>query len=98
LGQYFESESIDFCEWQANSAIIEWALMLSWTQNREYAVSQLSDLHQKLAKAQTSVTSTRAPPPSLPKDKEDKLGLSSLKVCIHLIVFHILRNIVIVEG
>jgi hypothetical protein len=97
LGQYLESESIDFCEWQVNVVVMEWVLMLSWTQNREYAVSQLSDLHQKLAKAQTSVTSTRAPPPSLPKDKEDKLGLT-LKVTIHLMVFHILHNIVIVEG
>jgi COP9 signalosome complex subunit 5 len=47
--------------------------------NREYAVSQLSDLHQKLAKAQSSVASTRAPVPVLPKDKDDKLGLGNLK-------------------
>ncbi|KAK7032927.1 MPN domain-containing protein [Favolaschia claudopus] len=48
--------------------------------NRAYAVSQLADLHQKLAKAQSSVTSTRAPVPILPdsqnfaakKEKEDK--------------------------
>ncbi|KAF7375096.1 MPN domain-containing protein [Mycena sanguinolenta] len=48
--------------------------------NRAYAVSQLADLHQKLAKAQSSVTSTRAPVPVLPdsqnfaakKEKEDK--------------------------
>ncbi|KZP11460.1 Mov34-domain-containing protein [Athelia psychrophila] len=37
--------------------------------NREYAVSQLSDLHQKLAKAQSAVASTRAPVPSLKDDK-----------------------------
>ncbi|KAG6884932.1 hypothetical protein C0993_007196 [Termitomyces sp. T159_Od127] len=37
--------------------------------NRAYAVSQLSDLHQKLSKAQSSVGSTRAPVPSA-KDKE----------------------------
>ncbi|KAF7971334.1 hypothetical protein HWV62_21430 [Athelia sp. TMB] len=37
--------------------------------NREYAVSQLSDLHQKLAKAQGAVASTRAPIPSLKDDK-----------------------------
>ncbi|CAL1708983.1 unnamed protein product [Somion occarium] len=35
--------------------------------NRAYAVSQLNDLQQKLAKAQSSVSSTRAPIP-LPKD------------------------------
>ncbi|KAF8970099.1 JAB1/Mov34/MPN/PAD-1 ubiquitin protease-domain-containing protein [Flammula alnicola] len=37
--------------------------------NRAYAVSQLSDLHQKLAKAQNSVSSTRASAPSL-KEKD----------------------------
>jgi len=47
--------------------------------NRAYAVSQLSDLHQKLAKAQSSVTSTRAPMPTLPKDKDDKSVLGNLK-------------------
>ncbi|KAJ6577298.1 Mov34-domain-containing protein [Mycena capillaripes] len=48
--------------------------------NRAYAVSQLSDLHQKLAKAQSAVASTRAAVPVLPesqnfaakKEKEDK--------------------------
>ncbi|KAJ6530028.1 JAB1/Mov34/MPN/PAD-1 ubiquitin protease-domain-containing protein [Mycena vulgaris] len=48
--------------------------------NRAYAVSQLSDLHQKLAKAQSAVASTRATVPVLPdaqgfaakKEKEDK--------------------------
>lgn len=43
--------------------------------NRAYAVSQLSDLHQKLSKAQSSISSTRAFIPTL-KDKED-----SKKVC-----------------
>jgi len=38
--------------------------------NREYAVSQLADLHQKLSKAQSSVNSSRAPIPTLPKEKE----------------------------
>jgi len=37
--------------------------------NRAYAVSQLSDLHQKLVKAQASVHSTRAPVPVL-QDKD----------------------------
>ncbi|KAJ7914846.1 JAB1/Mov34/MPN/PAD-1 ubiquitin protease-domain-containing protein [Mycena leptocephala] len=48
--------------------------------NRAYAVSQLSDLHQKLAKAQSAVASTRAAVPVIPdsqnfaakKEKEDK--------------------------
>ncbi|KAL0958444.1 hypothetical protein HGRIS_000587 [Hohenbuehelia grisea] len=51
--------------------------------NRAYAVSQLSDLHQKLSKAQSSVHSTRAsppvvkekegaPPPGKHKEKEEK--------------------------
>lgn len=53
-----------------------------WLQNREYAVSQLSDLHQKLAKAQSSVASTRASVPVLPKDKDDKPGLGNLKVSV----------------
>ncbi|KAH7921832.1 Mov34-domain-containing protein [Leucogyrophana mollusca] len=39
--------------------------------NRAYAVSQLADLHQKLAKAQSSVGATRAPAPSL-KEKDEK--------------------------
>jgi COP9 signalosome complex subunit 5 len=43
--------------------------------NRAYAVSQLSDLHQKLAKAQSAVISTRAPPPTLKeKDKDTAFG------------------------
>lgn len=37
--------------------------------NRAYAVSQLSDLHQKLAKAQNSVGTTRATAPAL-KEKD----------------------------
>ncbi|KAJ7072431.1 JAB1/Mov34/MPN/PAD-1 ubiquitin protease-domain-containing protein [Mycena amicta] len=45
--------------------------------NRAYAVSQLADLHQKLSKAQSSVSSTRAAVPVLPehaakKEKEEK--------------------------
>jgi len=39
--------------------------------NRAYAVSQLSDLHQKLTKAQSTVHTTRAPPISV-KDKDEK--------------------------
>ncbi|EIN08800.1 Mov34-domain-containing protein [Punctularia strigosozonata HHB-11173 SS5] len=47
--------------------------------NRAYAVSQLSDLHQKLAKAQSSVQNTRAPEPTLStdnsaSDKKKKVG------------------------
>ena len=41
------------------------------SQNRAYAVSQLSDLQQKLSKAQGAVANTRAVPPSL-KEKEGK--------------------------
>ncbi|GLB38959.1 putative JAB/MPN domain containing protein [Lyophyllum shimeji] len=37
--------------------------------NRAYSVSQLSDLHQKLSKAQAAVSQTRAPVPTL-KEKE----------------------------
>ncbi|TCD68398.1 COP9 signalosome catalytic subunit rri1 [Steccherinum ochraceum] len=37
--------------------------------NRAYAVSQLTDLHQKLVKAQTSVAATRAPQPILNEDR-----------------------------
>jgi hypothetical protein len=40
-------------------------------QNRAYAVSQLNDLQQKLAKAQSAVSSTKATAPSS-KDKESK--------------------------
>ncbi|EKM76920.1 hypothetical protein AGABI1DRAFT_62649 [Agaricus bisporus var. burnettii JB137-S8] len=39
--------------------------------NRAYAVSQLNDLHQKLAKAQSAVSGTRATAPPL-KDREGK--------------------------
>ncbi|KIP09733.1 hypothetical protein PHLGIDRAFT_18515 [Phlebiopsis gigantea 11061_1 CR5-6] len=44
--------------------------------NRAYAVSQLSDLHQKLAKAAQSVPTTHAPAPVL---KEDKSSLNKNK-------------------
>jgi COP9 signalosome complex subunit 5 len=40
-------------------------------QNRAYAVSQIVDLHQKLSKAQASVSSTRAPIPAM-KGQEEK--------------------------
>jgi len=49
-----------------------WANTLSQSpliSNRAYAVSQLSDLHQKLSRAQTSVVNTQPQLPSL-KDKE----------------------------
>ncbi|OJA20614.1 hypothetical protein AZE42_07758 [Rhizopogon vesiculosus] len=39
--------------------------------NRAYAVSQIVDLHQKLSKAQASVSSTRAPIPT-PKGQDEK--------------------------
>ena len=55
-------------------------------QNRAYAANQLSDLHQKLTKAQTSVSSTRPPAPVLidekavikqkPQDKREESALS----------------------
>lgn len=48
--------------------------MFSYTtrvQNRAYAVSQIVDLHQKLSKAQGSVSNTRAPMPTL-KGQEEK--------------------------
>jgi len=40
--------------------------------NRAYAVSQLSDLHQKLAKAQSGVSTTRASAPTLKDDSRKK--------------------------
>ncbi|GBE87458.1 Mov34-domain-containing protein [Sparassis latifolia] len=40
--------------------------------NRAYAAAQLIDLHQKLSKAQSSVSGTRAPPPALKDDKVAK--------------------------
>ncbi|KAJ8508389.1 hypothetical protein ONZ45_g9332 [Pleurotus djamor] len=40
--------------------------------NRAYAVSQLSDFHQKLSKAQATVHATRAVPPLTAKEKEGK--------------------------
>ncbi|KZT10221.1 Mov34-domain-containing protein [Laetiporus sulphureus 93-53] len=40
--------------------------------NRAYAASQLADLAQKLTKAQTSVSATKAPPPALKDDKVAK--------------------------
>ncbi|KAF9458160.1 JAB1/Mov34/MPN/PAD-1 ubiquitin protease-domain-containing protein [Collybia nuda] len=41
--------------------------------NRAYSVSQLTDLHQKLSKAQSSVAATRAPVPTL-KEKDSSSG------------------------
>lgn len=38
--------------------------------NRAYAASQLADLAQKLTKAQTAISSTKAPAPSLKDDKQ----------------------------
>jgi len=46
--------------------------------NRAYSVSQLSDLHQKLSKAQTSVGTTRAIVPTL-KEKEGGSGAAKQK-------------------
>ncbi|TDL24536.1 Mov34-domain-containing protein [Rickenella mellea] len=45
--------------------------------NRAYAASQLSDLQQKLTKAQSSVTSSRAP---VPQVKDKKMSLLAAKV------------------
>ncbi len=57
-----------------------------YLQNRAYAANQLSDLHQKLTKAQTSLPSTRPPAPILidekavikqkPQDKNQESALS----------------------
>ncbi|KII84562.1 hypothetical protein PLICRDRAFT_179381 [Plicaturopsis crispa FD-325 SS-3] len=44
--------------------------------NRAYAVSQLSDLHQKLSKAQSSVQNTRATAPTLKDDHNKGPGTS----------------------
>ncbi|KIJ63800.1 hypothetical protein HYDPIDRAFT_40823 [Hydnomerulius pinastri MD-312] len=41
--------------------------------NRAYAVSQISDLHEKLSRAQSTVGNTRAPVPVL-KDQDEKGG------------------------
>ena len=38
-------------------------------QNRAYAVSQLNDLQQKLAKAAQAVPTTHAPPPAIKEEK-----------------------------
>jgi COP9 signalosome complex subunit 5 len=46
--------------------------------NRAYAVSQLADLHQKLAKAQNSVATTRASAPSL-KEKDPSTAAQKQK-------------------
>ncbi|PSR78583.1 hypothetical protein PHLCEN_2v7330 [Hermanssonia centrifuga] len=53
-----------------------WANTLSQSpliSNRAYAVSQLADLHQKLAKAQQSIPNTRAPAPVLKDDIKSTL-------------------------
>jgi hypothetical protein len=44
--------------------------LLTVIQNRAYAVSQLTDLHQKLSKAQGAVQNTRAQAPTLPADEK----------------------------
>ena len=51
--------------------------------NRAYAASQLADLAQKLAKAQSSITSTRASLPKLPKDEKDKVSLNTFVLYAH---------------
>lgn len=51
-------------------------------QNRAYATSQINDLHQKLARAQTSVINSRAPVPTLPKDKDENAVSSKVKIYI----------------
>ncbi|KAF9220793.1 Mov34-domain-containing protein [Gyrodon lividus] len=43
--------------------------------NRAYAVSQISDLHQKLARAQSSVSNTRPPVPAM-KGQDEKAGVN----------------------
>ncbi|KAG2140682.1 JAB1/Mov34/MPN/PAD-1 ubiquitin protease-domain-containing protein [Suillus clintonianus] len=46
--------------------------------NRAYAVSQIVDLHQKLSKAQASVSSTRAPVPTM-KGQDEKASSAPKK-------------------
>ena len=46
-------------------------------QNRAYAASQLSDLAQKLAKAQPTVTNTRAAVPKIQREKDEKGKVSA---------------------
>lgn len=50
-------------------AFISVHIRVFFSQNRAYAVSQLSDLGQKLSKAQSSIPNTRAPVPVIKDDK-----------------------------
>lgn len=50
-------------------------------QNRAYAASQLADLAQKLTKAQTAISSTKAPAPSLKDDKQARVCHSCQLSC-----------------
>jgi hypothetical protein len=81
LGEHLEPESSYFGESHRKMIVLPKRFTLA-KQNRAYAVSQLSDLHQKLSRAQSTVHSTRATPPTLKgeKDKEAKLGVKSM-VC-----------------
>ncbi len=77
LGEYVEPEPFDLGMNLATCFKVSF-----WTsvqQNRAYAVAQLSDLHQKLSKVQTSVTTTRAPIPVL----QDKEGSASKVSHVH---------------
>ncbi|KAF9815784.1 hypothetical protein IEO21_04368 [Rhodonia placenta] len=49
--------------------------------NRAYAASQLADLAQKLTKAQTAISSTKAPAPSLKDDKQARVCHSCQLSC-----------------
>lgn len=67
LGEHIESERADFSELVVLTSHHPSCLLQD--QNRAYAVAQLNDLHQKLVKAQSTVSTTRAPQPMLNEDK-----------------------------
>ncbi|KAJ7719421.1 JAB1/Mov34/MPN/PAD-1 ubiquitin protease-domain-containing protein [Mycena metata] len=79
-GQYYQLETPELLGMLWNKYWVNTLSQSPLISNRAYAVSQLSDLHQKLAKAQSAVASTRAAVPLLPdsqnfaakKEKEDK--------------------------
>lgn len=78
MGQHVEHESVNLgkCLAKVERSLYREAEYLRdiSLQNRAYATSQLSDLAQKLAKAQSTVSSTRATLPKI-KDEKDKVCL-----------------------
>lgn len=79
MGEYVESELIDLRKFLYVLLVFEFSD--SFQQNREYAVSQLTDLHQKLAKAESAVAGTKATLPNLKeingKGKEGDSGTNT---------------------